>query len=63
MKRVRVAALLVFLAPFAAGCGNVEPPPPTGKPFVPPSELDQMKNQMIEQHKKGEVGKTPAPGG
>jgi hypothetical protein len=61
MHRVLLMLLVTSLIPTFGGCDGPSPPPATGEPFTPPPQLDEMKNQMIEAHKKGTVGKYPTP--
>ena len=49
-----VLSLVLTVGVF--GCGK-KPPEPTGEAFEPPRELDEMKNQMFEAYKKGQVNK------
>lgn len=58
-----------FLASFSvaaclwavAGCGGTSEPVDVGKPFEPPRELDQMKNEMMDRYKKGELSNQAGP--
>ena len=60
MRRILVLLIFAAAVPAVIGCGGSTPPPATGEAFTPPKELDQMKNEMMDRYKKGEVGKAPS---
>ena len=56
----RVLCLMIAMSATVSlglvGCGK-SAPPPTGEAYEPPRELDEMKNQMFEAYKSGNVNK------